>query len=136
MDLLKHTGVVKEITPTSLIVSIINQSACSACHAKGACSISDTQQKEIEITSYRNHYEPGSHVTVIFRESSGFKALLLGYILPFILLVTVLIVAIEITGNEITGAFISLGILVPYYIILYLSKDKLRKAFTFELEET
>ncbi len=86
MELLRHTGIVKEVTPSSLIVSIINQSACSACHAKGACSVSDVQEKDIEITSYHNSYQPGNRVTVIFRESSGLKALFLGYVLPFLVL--------------------------------------------------
>jgi positive regulator of sigma E activity len=136
MDLLRHTGIVKEVTPSSLIVSIINQSACSGCHAKGACAVSDLQEKDIEITSFRNSYQPGNMVTVIFRESSGLKALFLGYVLPFLVLLITLIVAIEVTGNEILGGFIALAMLVPYYLILYFSKDKLKKAFTFELEET
>jgi positive regulator of sigma E activity len=136
MELLKHAGIVKKVTPSSLIVSIINQSACSGCHAKGACNVSDMQEKDIEITSFRKNYQPGNLVTVIFRESSGLKALFLGYILPFLILMVTLIFAIEISGNEILGAFIALGMLVPYYIILYLSRDRIKKAFTFELEET
>lgn len=135
MDLLRHTGIVKEVTPNSLIVSIVNQSACSGCHAKGACTVADVQEKEIEVTRFRNLYRPGSMVTVLFRESSGLKALFLGYILPLILLLIALILTIEISGSEILGAFIGLGILVPYYIVLFLNKDKLKKAFTFELDE-
>lgn len=136
MDLLRHTGIVKEVTPNSLIVSIVNQSACSGCHAKGACTVSDVQEKDIEVTTYRNIYRPGAMVTVIFRESSGLKALFLGYILPLILLLVALIITIEISGSEILGAFIGLGILAPYYIVLFLNKDKLKKAFTFELDES
>ena len=136
MDLLRHTGIVKEVTPNSLIVSIVNQSACSGCHARGACTVSDVQEKEIEVTTYRNIYRPGAMVTVIFRESSGLKALFLGYILPLILLVVALIISIEISGSEILGAFIGLGILVPYYIVLFLNKDKMKRAFTFELDES
>jgi positive regulator of sigma E activity len=136
MELLRHTGIVKQVTPTSLVVSIINQSACSGCHAKGACSVADVQEKDIEITNFRKDYTPGTMVTVIFRESSGFRALFLGYVLPFLILLTTLIIVIELTGNEVYGGLISLAMLVPYYFALYLSKDKLKKIFTFELEET
>ena len=135
MELLRHTGIVKAVTPSSLIVSIINQSACSGCHAKGACNVSDMQEKEIEVTYFSKNYKPGNMVTVVFRESSGMKALFLGYILPFLILILTLIIGIESTGNEFAGAFIALGMLVPYYIILYLAKDKIKKEFTFELEE-
>ncbi len=136
MELLRHTGIVKEVTPSSLVVSIINQSACSGCHAKGACTVSDVQEKDIEITSFRKSYQPGNMVTVLFRESSGLKALFLGYVLPFLVLMITLIVAIEVTGIEVLGGFIALAMLVPYYLVLYFFKDKLKKAFTFELEET
>lgn len=75
-------------------------------------------------------------VTVIFRESSGLRALFLGYVLPFLILLITLIIAIEVTGNELFGGVIALALLVPYYFALYFTKDKLKKIFTFELEET
>jgi sigma-E factor negative regulatory protein RseC len=136
MELLRHTGIVKQVNPTSLVVSIINQSACSGCHAKGACTVADLQEKEIKITTYRKNYTPGTMVTVIFRESSGMKALFLGYVIPFLILLTTLIIAIEVTGNEIYGGLIAIAMLVPYYFALYFSKNKLKKIFTFELDET
>lgn len=136
MDLLRHTGIIKEVTPHSLIVSIVNQSACSSCHAKGACSVSDIQEKEIEVFNWKNTYKPGAMVTVLFRESSGMKALLLGYMFPFLLLIITLIIAISVTGHEIMSGLIALLVLVPYYLILYLNKDKIKQTFTFELEET
>lgn len=136
MELIRHTGIVKQVTPSSLVVSIINQSACSGCHVKGACTVADIQEKDIEITNFRQIYTPGAMVTVIFRESSGMKALFLGYVLPFLILLTTLIIAIEVTENEIYGGLIALAMLVPYYFALYFSKDKLKKVFTFELEET
>ena len=136
MDLLRHTGIVKEVTSTSLIVSIVNQSACSTCHAKGACSVSDIQEKEIEVTNWKRTYQPGAMVTVFFRESSGMRALLLGYMLPFVLLILTLVITFTVTGNEILSGLLALLVLLPYYLTLYLLKDKIKQSFTFELEET
>lgn len=136
MEMLRHTGIVKQVTPTALVVSIINQSACSGCHAQGACNISDVKEKEITVTSFHNSYQPGNVVTVIFRESLGIKALMLGYIFPLLLLLFTLVLISELTGNEILAAFVALGILVPYYLFLYVTRGKLKKEFTFELEET
>lgn len=136
MDLLRHTGIVKEVTSTSLIVSIVNQSACSTCHAKGACSVSDIQEKEIEVTNWKRTYQPGAMVTVLFRESSGMRALLLGYMLPFVLLILTLVITFTVTGNEILSGLLALLVLLPYYLTLYLLKDKIKQSFTFELEET
>ena len=119
-----------------LIVTIINQSACSTCHAQGACSVSDFQDKEIEISEFNGNYKAGQQVTVVFKESKGFKALLWGYVLPFIVVLATLIVVQEITGDELKAGLISLAILIPYYTTLYFLRHHLKKIFKFELEET
>jgi len=118
-----------------LVVSILNQSACSSCHANGACSVSDIQEKEIEINHFKNEYKLGQEVTIIFKESKGFVALFYGYVLPFILVLITLIFAIEISGNELIGGLLSLAILIPYYITLYFLQHLLKKVFNFEVEE-
>jgi len=123
------------VSNNKLIVSIISQSACSSCHAQGACTVSDFQDKDIEINEFTGSYKPGQEVTVIFRESKGFTALLWGYILPFLVVLITLIVALEITGNELTSGLISLGILIPYYTTLYFLRHHLKKIFKFEVEE-
>lgn len=134
-SVIKHKGFIKEVTSNSLIVSIINQSACSACHAKGTCTVADFQEKDIEIPFVDANYSPGQEVTVLFRESAGFKALFYGYILPFILVMFTLIFVFETTGNEAWAGLIALGILIPYYITLYFFRHYLKKVFKFELEK-
>lgn len=133
---IRHKGFVKTVSTGKLIVTIINQSACSTCHAQGACSVSDFQDKEIEINEFNGSYQPGQEVTVIFRESKGFTALFWGYILPFLVVLITLIVTLEITGNELKAGLISLGVLIPYYTTLYFLRHHLKKIFKFEVEET
>jgi sigma-E factor negative regulatory protein RseC len=132
---IKHSGFVKEIKGTSVIVNIINQSACSSCHAQGACSVSDFQDKEIEIVNTAGTYKPGEQVTVVFKESQGFAALMYGYILPFLLVLFTLIIAVSISKNELIGGLLALAILIPYYTTLYFFRHLLKKVFKFELEE-
>ena len=125
----------KEVTETSLIVNIVNQSACSSCHANGACSVSDIQEKEIEITNFNKQYKLGEQVTILFKESKGFTALFYGYVLPFILMLATLIIAGSVTNNELYSGLLSIAILVPYYITLYIFRHLLKKVFNFEVEE-
>lgn len=132
---IKHIGFVKEVRGSSLVVNIVNQSACSSCHAQGACTVADFQEKEIEIHNFKNSYSPGESVTVIFRETQGFTALFFGYILPFVLVLVTLIVALEIFNNELTGGLTALAILIPYYIVLWFFRHSLKKVFNFEVEE-
>ncbi len=132
---IKHIGFVKEIKGSSLIVNIINQSACSSCHANGACSVSDFQDKEIEISNVGNNYSQGQQVTVVFKESQGITALFYGYILPFILVLFTLIVSVSLSENELIGGLLALAVLIPYYITLYFFRHLLKKVFKFEVEE-
>ncbi len=132
---IKHTGFVKEVNGTSLIVNIVNQSACSTCHAQGACTVADFQDKEIEIQNFSKSYSPGQQVTVIFRESQGFTALFFGYILPFFLVLLTLIIAFEVLNNELISGILALAILIPYYTTLWFFRHLLKKIFKFEVEE-
>ena len=132
---IRHKGFVKRVNDNSLIVNIVNQSACSTCHAQGACTVADYQDKEIEITSFRKSYSVGDEVTVIFQQSKGFSALFWGYVLPFLIVLTTLIVSLEITNDELRSGILSLIILIPYYITLYFFRHLLKKVFKFEVEE-
>ena len=132
---IKHIGFVKEIRGSSLLVNIINQSACSACHAHGACTVADFQDKEIEIQNFSKTYSPGQQVTIVFRESQGFAALFFGYVLPFVLVLLTLIIALSVFNNELIGGLLSLAILIPYYTTLWFFRHLLKKVFKFEVEE-
>ncbi|HPF51863.1 MAG TPA: SoxR reducing system RseC family protein [Draconibacterium sp.] len=125
----------KEVNNRKLIVNIISQSACSTCHAQGACTVSDFQDKEIEISDFRGTYHVGEEVTIIFKESKGFAALAWGYLVPFLLVLATLIIATQFTANELKSGLFALGILIPYYTALYFLRHHLKKIFKFELEE-
>jgi positive regulator of sigma E activity len=135
-EVIKHTAFVKDVNPESLLVTIESQSECSACNAQGVCNISGYQEKEIEITGFKNSYSVGQKITILFKESSGFKAQLFGYLLPIILLLVTLILSINITGNEGLSGLISISILIPYFITLYFLRHYLKRIFKFEIEET
>lgn len=132
---IKHIGFVKEVNGSSLIVNIVNQSACSSCHAQGSCTVADFQDKEIEIQNFSKSYSPGDHITVVFKENQGFTALLFGYVLPFVLVLITLIIALEILNNELVSGLLALAILIPYYTTLWFFRHLLKKVFKFEVEE-
>jgi sigma-E factor negative regulatory protein RseC len=133
---IKHKAFVKEVNGTSLKAIIINQSACASCHASGGCSMADIREKEVEIDHFTGHYSAGQEVSILLQETLGFKALLYGYLLPFILMLTILMAMFSLTGNELVAGLLALAILIPYYIILYFMRGRLKKIFKFELEES
>ncbi|MFA6402182.1 MAG: SoxR reducing system RseC family protein [Salinivirgaceae bacterium] len=131
---ISHQGLVESVNNGIVKVTITSVSACASCHAQGACSASDIQNKVVEATDYKKKVKPGDWVTVVTKESMGLKAVFFAYILPFILVLLSLIIGHIYSINESASGLISLSILIPYYSILYLFKNILKKSFIFEIE--
>ena len=134
MKPISHKGQITEVSQEHVIVNIITESACSGCHAKGVCSISGMQEKEVEICNYTGRYEVGQQVLVSQKGSQGTKAVVLGYLLPLIVVMGVLFISVGISKNEGLGALIAIGSLVIYYLVLYSLRSKMKKSFEFEIE--
>lgn len=129
----EHKGRIDSINGNRIKVSFLAMSACVSCYAKGVCNASDMKEKMVEVIDFTNQYQVGDEVNVILKQSLGFRALFLGYLLPFILVFFILIILTQLTTNEAISGLGSLSVLIPYYFILYLSKDKIRKRFTFKI---
>ena len=128
---IKHAGVVKSIEGNIAKVSIISKSACLSCQVKGACNISEISEKIIEVDMFGTNFNIGEEVNIAMKESSGIKALMLGYMLPFIFMISTLIIISRFTENEIYIGLGSLAILAPYYFFLFVLKNQIKKQFTF-----
>lgn len=130
---IEHKGRIESIDANKISVNFLALSGCASCHAKGVCSAADMQEKSVEVFDFTNQYTIGEEVNVILKQSLGFRALLLGYVLPFILVLLILIILTAISDNEAVAGLSALSVLVPYYLILFLLKDKIRKKFTFAI---
>lgn len=131
---IEHPGVITSIDSSKIKVNITTYSACSSCNAKGICSISDVKDKMVEVPNTGDFFV-GQEVQVILNQTLGFKALYLGYVQPFIVVLTTLIITSSLTRNEVLAGLISLGALAPYYLALYYYKEKIRNKFTFAIKK-
>ena len=61
------------------------------------------------------------------------KAVAFAFGLPLLLLVAALITAMAVSGSEKAAAIASLGVLVPYYVVLFLLRDRIKKDFQFRI---
>lgn len=130
---INHEGIVQKVDDKSVIVNISVASACSGCHAEGSCSISGKEEKIIELSG-RYNVKPGDIVTILMKQSVGYAALVLGYLLPLVLVVITLIVIISLKFTELSAGLISIAILIPYYTTLYFFRNRINKKFTFTLK--
>ena len=118
-----------------LKIKILSKSACAACHVKSACTMSDMTEKILTIPKPQNRdFQLMQRVNVSMKVSQGNKAAILGYLLPFALMMAVLFTLIGCGLGEGLSALCSLAALIPYYIMLYLRRDKLKKQFDYEIE--
>lgn len=132
----EHDGVVVDVTDRKIRVDFIAKSACSGCHAKGACALSDVESKFVEVNNEGTLLEVGNTVKIILQQKQGFRALWIGYVLPLFLMVTTLIIVLSISGREGLAGISGVLILIPYYLALYFRKDKIREKFEFILKKT
>ena len=54
--MIEHQGIITSISDKKISVKIIQQSACSTCHAKGACMAADSKEKVVEVTDVTGKY--------------------------------------------------------------------------------
>jgi sigma-E factor negative regulatory protein RseC len=133
-QLVEHPGIIEKIEDDKVFVRIESRSACGNCQSKSYCGMSEMQEKIVEIHDQPdNKYRAGQQVNVVLEESLGYKALLLAYLIPFVILIGGIILTLSITGNEPLAALTGLCLMLPYYFWLYHSRDKLRKTFHFRI---
>ena len=124
----KHEGIVSRISSNSITVSLKGNLHCEACNAKSACGVSDSGTKEIEVQTLGQSVELHEHVEVFLEKGLGLKAVFWAYVFPFILLFAVLLVASARYPEWIAG-LLAIGILIPYYLLLYVLKNSFKSAF-------
>ncbi len=97
--------------------------------------MAEISEKIVEVGLRENELlAPGQQVTVALERSLGFRALMLGYIIPFLILFIGLFVLVSLTGNEGLSALISIALMAPYYALLYFFRDKIRSRFRFRIK--
>ena len=131
---IRHEGVVNSIDGQKVTVRILQTSACAGCQASRICRAAESKEKLVEVeTAGAESLSVGQKVTVVAAERMGITAVLLAFGLPLFLLLAALIAVMRATGNEMMGAVASIGVLVPYYIVLFLVRGRIKKDFGFRI---
>lgn len=130
--MIKHDGIVIAVNGDgTVLVRIVQTSACAACKAKAMCASAESKEKEI-LAIGDGLLAVGDEAEVIVQQKMGWKAILLAYMLPFIVMITVVAIGNGQLGirEEVIGtaALCAMGV---YYIVLGFFKDKIQKEFSF-----
>ena len=124
--MIEHEGTIDNINGNQYTVRVTHSSACSECHAKGACMAADTKVKMVDVVDTSGQFKLHERVLLLGKTSIGYKAVLWAFVIPLILLISVIIASTSIWQvNELQAALLALVSLVPYYALLYIIRHKM-----------
>jgi len=133
---ISHSGVIQSIKDGCIKVQIVQTSACAACKVASHCNAAESKVKIVDVL--RNDtkgFEVGQKVTVWASKDVANRALLLGFGIPFLLLICMLMIALKLSDNDGVAALAAIGSLVPYYLLLWRLRGKIQQQISFNLEE-
>ena len=140
--MIKHDGIVIAVNGDgTVLVRIVQTSACASCKAKAMCASAESKEKEI-LAIGDGLLAIGDEAEVVVQQKMGRKAVLLAYMLPFVVMMSVVAIgnwllaigdgplAMGKNGEAIIGT-VALCAMGVYYIVLGFFKDKIQKDFSF-----
>jgi len=133
-QIIEHSGFVHQINGKHIKVQILQESACSGCHAKGACTAADMADKFIDVESDDAGLKIGQNVIIYGQSSMGLLAVLLSFVIPFLLILFTLFILKDKIDNEAISGSIALGTLLPYFLILSFFNKKLKSKLKFYIK--
>ena len=136
MEKITKEGKIIKIKDNKITVRINSCSACAGCSAKNFCTLSENKSKDIEITGAKNDkYHVGDKVFVHIDISHGFKAVILSYVLPLVLMLSTLVIMSCLQYSDFICGISSIIVLIPYYFGLFFSRNKTKSGFEFKISE-
>ena len=132
---IKHAGVIENIEGSLVRVKIVQTSACASCKVANHCNASEKKEKLIDIRTNAAGLCIGQPVTISTSGASASHAVIIGFVLPLALLFGTLFALKAMNHADETAALWAMGVLIPYYISIWLLRERIEKSISFQLEE-
>lgn len=135
-DCTSQHGKVTAVYPDRVVVSFIQSSACSGCHAASACTMLDHKRREVTVYTPQGLYNIGDEVIIKVENRAGVKAIVLSFVLPLFFLLIVAVLSVSVFHlTETIAIGLCILTLIVYYLILSFFTKSLRKKVTFSIEK-
>lgn len=131
---IEHEGVVTRVEGDEVSVMIVSRSACSACHAKGACGISEMKNKEIRTAVPDFPVKTGDRVRVVAGMRNAMLSVMMAYVIPSVVLLGSVAALLVSGAGELAAACGALAITAVYFLVLYQFRSFFSKKIKFEIK--
>ena len=118
-------------------VRILQASACAACKVASRCHTAESKEKIIDVTVEGHeafNWKKGQAVTVCTSGTMAGRALLLGFGVPLLIMLIVLVATLAAGCSEGMAALLMIASLIPYYIGLWLFRNRIARTISFQIE--
>ena len=151
MKEIRHDGIIESIGNDGHIrVRITQMAACAGCKVAAHCNASEQKVKVVDVylsdangaevdrqdSPHAFPYQVGDNVVVATSQAAAGRALLLGFGLPLILLLVVLAAMLLAGNDEGISAITALVVLLPYYLVLWLLRNRIAGSISFKILST
>lgn len=135
MEEISHKGRIVSIDSYVTQVEILRPSACSGCHAKSLCGLSQQTSRIVSVpTDGFAMRSVGDEVELCMKRSMGMKAVWISYVVPLtILMVTVIAFSLSGVGELVSGVA-GIAAVALYYVAILFFRDRLKNEFVFYIK--
>ena len=133
---ISHSGIVESVSERCVKVRILQTSACAACKVASHCNASESKVKIVDVLNVpeATSLKVGDSVVVSASRDVANRALLLGFGVPFVVMIALLIIVLWMTGNEGLAALSGVLALVPYYLLVWVFRNSIQRQISFAIE--
>lgn len=135
-EYIEHRALVTAVDPeaNTVTVRIENPDECGDCPAVKVCEKDGRQSNEVVITTENaSHYHKDDYVTVRGTARMHRKAVMYATVYPCIILVATMVGIYLLTMNQLAAALSGIGLMLVFYLILWLCRDRIAHEFVFTI---
>lgn len=130
-----HSGIIDSIGEGIIKVRILQTSACAACKVASHCNAAESKVKIVDVVCHDTaQYKAGQEVVVSALRNVISHAMMLAFALPLVLMVVTLVSVMLWTDDEGTAGLASLAVLVPYFLVVWLFRDRIGRKISFSID--
>lgn len=131
-----HLGKVLSVDSSVGSIEILLEDGgdCGSCPAAKLCNHGPKSENKVVVMS-DDTFEVGEKVRVVGTEMMHRKAIVLALVCPCLLLIATMVMVYLLTLDESVAALSGLGLMLVFFIVLYMCRNRIAREFVFRVEK-